>query len=157
MGAAGPADAQGVATSPPPLMTAPMDEGPKKNKEPAKPSGGRGGGVRAGTSQISGALPPEVIHRIVRQSFDKFHACYEIGLRANPTMQGRVTVRFVIGKDGATKSANVAVTDLPDKSVATCVAREFSSLTFPPPDRGEVTVSYPIELSPGGSEGPSTP
>ncbi len=153
MGAAGPADAQALALPPPPKATPGIDV-PKESDERSKASGG---GVRAGTSQISGALPPEVIHRIVRQSFDKFHACYEVGLRTNPAMQGRVTIRFVIGKDGATKSANVAVTDLPDKSVATCVAREFSSLSFPPPDRGEVTVSYPIELSPGGSDSPATP
>lgn len=109
--------------------------------------------VRAGNSEVSGALPPEVIQRVVRQSFGRFQACYETGLRSNPALQGRVTVKFVIAHDGSTKSANVAVTDLPDRTVATCVAREFSSLTFPPPDRGEVIVSYPVELGPSDPGG----
>lgn len=110
--------------------------------------------VSAGAAQVTGALPPEVIQRIVRQSFDRFQTCYDAGLRSNPTLQGRVTVKFVIAKDGSTKSANVAATDLDDKNVATCVAKAFSSLSFPPPDRGEVIVSYPVVLSPDGSGAP---
>lgn len=122
----------------------------------SRSKGGKGGAhemVQAGTSQVVGALPPEVIQRIVRQSFGRFQACYEAGLRTNPNLQGRVTVRLVIAKDGSAKSADVAVTDLADKTVATCVARAFSQLTFPAPDRGEVIVSYPVVFSPG--EGPS--
>ncbi len=49
----------------------------------------------------SGRLPPEVIQRIVRQNFGRFRLCYENGLRNNPNLQGRVSVRFVIGRDGA--------------------------------------------------------
>lgn len=108
--------------------------------------------VSAGSSPtVSGGLAPELIHRVVRQSFDRFQKCYDAGLRSNPTLQGRVTVRFVIAKDGTTKSPTVAATDLADKSVATCVANAFSSIAFPVPDRGEVIVSYPVVLSPDGS------
>ena len=57
--------------------------------------------VRMGATQVSGRLPPEVIQRIVRQNFGRFRLCYENGLRNNPNLQGRVSVRFVIGRDGA--------------------------------------------------------
>ena len=70
-------------------------------------------------------------------------------LTANPTLQGRVSVKLVIGKNGGTKSAAVASTDLADKEVATCVAKVFGSLSFPQPERDEVTVVYPIAFSPG--------
>jgi hypothetical protein len=145
----------------------PLDEGQKGDPELAPPSPpaaspplankGKGSSsqVSAGSSpQVTGALAPELIHRVVRQSFDRFQKCYDAGLRSNPTLQGRVTVRFVIAKDGTTKSPTVAATDLADKSVATCVANAFSSIAFPVPDRGEVIVSYPVILSPDGSARP---
>ena len=53
-----------------------------------------------GATSVSGRLPPEVIQRIVRQNFGRFRLCYENGLRNNPNLQGRVAVRFVIGREG---------------------------------------------------------
>lgn len=111
--------------------------------------GGVGGSVQAGTAQISGSLAPEVIQRVVRQSFDQVQACYAEGLRANPTLQGRVSIKLVIGKNGRAKSAAVASSDLADKQVSTCVAAVFSKLSFPEPERDEVTVLYPVMFSPG--------
>ena len=53
-----------------------------------------------GATQVNGRLPPEVIQRIVRQNFGRFRLCYENGLRNNPNLQGRVTVKFVIDRSG---------------------------------------------------------
>ena len=100
------------------------------------------------TELISGHLPPEVIQRVVRQNFGRFRSCYEMGLRGNPNLEGRVTARFVIGRDGAVSNVS-AGGDLPDPSVRSCVASAFYALSFPPPDAGIVTVTYPIMLQPG--------
>jgi hypothetical protein len=106
-------------------------------------------GVRMAKETIlSGHLPPEVIQRTVRQNFGRFRACYEIGLRSNPNLEGRVTARFVIGRDGAVSNVS-AGGDLPDAAVRSCVASAFYGLSFPAPDDGIVTVSYPILLTPG--------
>jgi hypothetical protein len=158
--------AQGPGAPGPAGQPMPRDEVQKPETEPSKPSppavppplpnqgksSSSSSQVSAGSNpSVNGALAPELIHRVVRQSFDRFQKCYDAGLRSNPTLQGRVTVRFVIAKDGTTKSPTVAATDLSDKSVATCVANAFSSIAFPVPDRGEVIVSYPVVLSPDGS------
>jgi hypothetical protein len=97
---------------------------------------------------ISGRLPAEVVQRVVRQNFGRFRLCYENGLRANPTLEGRITVRFVIGRDGAVSSADNAGSDLPDPTIAGCVTRAFYGLSFPPPEDGVVFVTYPIVFSP---------
>ena len=98
---------------------------------------------------MSGPLPPEVIQRIVRQNFGRFRLCYENGLRNNPKLQGRVSVRFVINRDGSV--SNVAGGgDIPDAGVISCVTRAFYGLSFPEPEGGIVTVSYPIAFTPGG-------
>jgi pSer/pThr/pTyr-binding forkhead associated (FHA) protein len=105
--------------------------------------------VRVGASQVSGRLPPEVIQRIVRQNFGRFRLCYENGLRSSPNLQGRVAVRFVIGRDGAVSQVGNGGSDLPDSAVVSCVVRAFYGLSFPQPENGIVTVTYPIVLTPG--------
>ena len=105
--------------------------------------------VRMGATTVNGRLPPEVIQRIVRQNYGRFRLCYENGLRNNPNLQGRVSVRFVIGRDGAVSNVSNGGSDLPDSSVVQCVVRAYYGLTFPQPEGGIVTVVYPIMFSPG--------
>jgi hypothetical protein len=105
--------------------------------------------LRQGPTTVSGRLPPEVIQRIVRQNFGRYRLCYENGLRTNPTLTGRVAVSFVIDRSGAVKSARDGGSDLPDKGVVSCVVRGFATLSFPQPEKGEVSVTYPILFNPG--------
>ena len=100
------------------------------------------------TTQVSGRLPAEIVQRVVRQNFGRFRLCYENGLRANPTLEGRITVRFVIGRDGAVSSVENAGSDLPDPTIAGCVIRSFYGISFPQPEGGVVFVTYPIVFSP---------
>jgi hypothetical protein len=105
--------------------------------------------IRQGATQVNGRLPPEVIQRIVRQNFGRFSMCYQNGLRTNPTLAGRVAVRFIIDRTGAVSSVSDGGSDLPDQGVVGCVVRGFSGLSFPQPEGGIVTVVYPISFSPG--------
>jgi hypothetical protein len=105
--------------------------------------------VRMGATTVSGRLPPEVIQRIVRQNYGRFRMCYEQGLGRNPNLEGRVSARFVIGRDGAVSNASNGGSDLPDSGVVSCVVSAFYGLSFPQPEGGIVTVVYPIMLSPG--------
>jgi hypothetical protein len=102
-----------------------------------------------GKTTVSGHLPPEVIQRIVRQNYGRFRACYENGLRTNPNLTGRVTARFIIGRDGAVTNAANGGSDLPDSTAVSCVLSQFYGLSFPSPENGIVTVSYPIMFTPG--------
>lgn len=106
--------------------------------------------VRYGAMSVSGRLPPEVIQRIIRQNFGRFRLCYERGLSMNPNLQGRVSIRFVIGRDGAVSNIGNAGSDMPDGGVVSCIVRSFYGLSFPQPEGGIVTVVYPISFSPGG-------
>ena len=105
--------------------------------------------VRMGATTVSGRLPPEVIQRIVRQNYGRFRMCYEQGLTRNPNLQGRVSARFVIGRDGSVSNVSNGGSDLPDSAVVSCVVSAFYGLSFPQPEGGIVTVVYPIMLSPG--------
>lgn len=94
-----------------------------------------------------GRLPPETVRRVVQSNFGRFRGCYQEGLLHNPALAGRVTARFVIGRDGAVSSVADGGSDLPDASVKACVIRAFYGLSFPQPEGGIVTVTYPIVFS----------
>jgi hypothetical protein len=57
-------------------------------------------------------------------------------------------VRFVIGRDGGVSNVST-MGGFPDSQVQSCVQSAFYGLSFPPPDDGIVTVTYPIMFSPG--------
>lgn len=136
----------------------PIDGGEPWGPEPSGAGGGTSGTVfvrgrstsrphitmRQGTSTVNGRLPPEVILRIVRQHYGMFRACYEHGLRANPTLEGRVAVRFVIAASGDVREARDGGSDLASTDVRECVTSAFKRLQFPKPESGVVTVVYPI-------------
>jgi len=105
--------------------------------------------IRPGVGTVSGHLPPEVVQRIVRQNYGRFRQCYENGLRTNPNLTGRVTARFVIGREGSVTNVQNGGSDLPDSGVVSCVVSAFYGVSFPTPEGGIVTVSYPIMFSPG--------
>ncbi len=105
--------------------------------------------IHLDTSTVSAGIPPEVIQRIVRQSFGRLRLCYENGRRKDPTLTGRVVVRFVIDPNGDVAQANKTTgTTLPDPDVVRCVVRSFDTLSFPQPSAGSVDVVYPIDFAP---------
>jgi hypothetical protein len=105
--------------------------------------------IRSGEQTLSGRLPPEVIQRVVRANFGRYRACYQSALKTNPNLQGRVVVNFVISRSGTVSSVSGGG-DLPNQGVISCVAGAFGGLTFPQPEHGIVTVSYPLVFSPAG-------
>jgi hypothetical protein len=105
-------------------------------------------GPRYASPTVNGRLDPQVIQRIVRLNDGRYRFCYQNGLRADPGLQGRVTVKFVIDRHGSVGVASDGGSDIPDQTVRQCVVQSFMSLSFPEPDSGTVTVIYPIVFSP---------
>jgi hypothetical protein len=101
-------------------------------------------------ASVDGRLPPEVIRRIVRQNTARFRKCYEAGLAKDASLKGKVVARFVIGKDGSVANVTDGGSDLADGAVKKCVLQAFRALSFPAPEGGVVTVTYPLDFTPGG-------
>ena len=125
--------------------------------------------IKTGAPSVSGRLPPEVIQGIVSKNLGRFRLCYQDGLKVTPTLFGRISVRFVIGKDGATTAAKNGGSDLvvigkdgaptaaPPNTMVDCVVKAFKDLKYPAPDGGVVLVVYPIMFSPGDAAAPASP
>jgi hypothetical protein len=96
-----------------------------------------------------GNLDPAVIQEHLRARFSKLKRCYEVGLGKNPGLGGKVTVRFVIERDGRVGKAVPICTSMPDPAVVACIVGEYGQMRFPRPEAGVVTVVYPVTFSPG--------
>jgi hypothetical protein len=105
--------------------------------------------LRQGYTTMTGQLPPEVVNRITRQNFGRFKLCYTSGLEKDPKLTGTVTTRFVIDEKGAvSKTENDPSTTMPNTDVVACIGRGLSTLSFPPPTAGVVTVTFPLTFEP---------
>jgi hypothetical protein len=90
-----------------------------------------------------------LIQEAVRKRYGEFRRCYELGLAKNAALTGRVSVRFVITPNGNVANAEDADSELGDADVVACVVRVISTIAFPQPEGGSITVFYPIMLAPG--------
>jgi len=112
---------------------------------------GRGAGgraapsIRVGAAKVKGSLGKEPIRRTIKRQINAIRACYESQLQSDPTLEGKVVVRFVIGPSGAVVKAEIASSTLNNEQVEQCLLKVFLRMTFPQPEGGDaIVVSYPF-------------
>ncbi len=104
--------------------------------------------IVSGVVQSPG-MSPDAIRRVVVRNIGQVAHCHEQGLAQNPTLAGRVVVRFVIGSDGIVLGSSVAESSVSVPTVSTCIADAVRRWNFPVPEGGgAVTVTYPFNLQP---------
>ena len=106
--------------------------------------------VRQAKAQVMGSLDKDIIRRIVRAHINEVRSCYNASLTKNPNTSGRVNITFEIGPDGKIKSSVVQSNSTHDVPLGECIAKAVEKWKFPKPaGGGNVTVTYPFNLSPG--------
>jgi len=98
---------------------------------------------------VSGSLVPQVIQRIIHLNRARFRACYADARRRAPALAGRIVVRFTISRSGEVRDATIDPSSaLREPTFETCLLGAFSALSFPQPEGGVVTVTYPMVFAP---------
>lgn len=92
------------------------------------------------------SLDKDLVRKPIRAKMEQFRACYEKALEKNPTLEGKVVVKFVIGKDG--RVIESMGSGLP--VVKDCVANVVKTIVFRTNKRDVITVSYPFYFAPYG-------
>jgi len=128
----------------PPAVIVPEESAPKTPTRTKRVMGS----IEAGEPTISGRLDPSVIQKIVRQNHARMRGCYELGLARDARLEGPISVRFVIARNGKVSNVASGILYFPDDSVERCIHASFYGLTFPAPQSGIVTVAYPFILRP---------
>src|SRR5260221_2515704 len=107
--------------------------------------------LRAGPP-VTNYIPPEVIMRPIRARFHCFRKCYEQGLAENPRLGGRISVHFVVDRDGWVRTTKLNGSELADSRVSEGIVREFVGLRYPSPDGDRISVGFPMGFRPQGAD-----
>jgi hypothetical protein len=112
---------------------------------------GEGGiGVVGGDPIILGALDRSLIDEVIKRHMNQIRYCYQRELTKNPSLAGKVVVKFVIAKDGSVSSASKKTSTINNGAVEQCVVGRFMRMQFPEPKGGGIViVSYPFTFLPG--------
>jgi TonB family protein len=97
----------------------------------------------------SGIFDPQIVVRQIRARLRAIQRCYERELRNNPTLAGRVMVRFTIQPTGTVSGAQATENSTGSPAVAACVVSTIRRFRFNPgPEGGSVSFAYPFVFAP---------
>ncbi|MEC7986252.1 MAG: AgmX/PglI C-terminal domain-containing protein [Myxococcota bacterium] len=106
-------------------------------------------GKIGGSPIILGGLDKSLIDAVIKRNMSQIRYCYQRQLSKNPSLGGKIVIKFVIAKDGSVSKANVKSSSMGSSAVESCIAGRFKRFQFPKPNGGIVIVSYPFIFSPG--------
>jgi hypothetical protein len=114
------------------------------------PRGEGGIGRIGGDPIIYGALDKSLIDRVIKRNMNQIKYCYSRQLNANPALNGKIVVKFVISRDGSVSQAKThSSTMTGGGAVQSCINQRFLRFQFPEPKGGGIViVKYPFLFSP---------
>ena len=108
-----------------------------------------GDAVETGEVSVMGSMDRTLISDIVRRNIAGIRYCYQRELTKDPSLAGRVTMKFTIAADGTVSAAEVSSSTLANAATEQCLVHRFYAMTFPVQSGGgEMIVNYPLIFSP---------
>ncbi|MBL9038950.1 MAG: AgmX/PglI C-terminal domain-containing protein [Archangium sp.] len=84
----------------------------------------------------------------LRARMSAIQGCYEKELKRNPSLKGKVVVRFTITPQGRASDIEIEENTLGNDAVPSCIKTVIRGWVFPFKPDGEATVAYPFVFSP---------
>ena len=101
--------------------------------------------IRLGRAKVSGGLDMETVRRIINNKRRQFLFCYQQELQKNPSLAGKVKVKFKITARGKVTYAKISEDTIKNARVTSCIRKKMLGLVFPKAKRGgSTTVNYPF-------------
>ena len=115
------------------------------------------GAVRARVSAVpagvsgEGHLDRGAIQKVVNAHLYQVQGCYERQLAGNPNLAGKATFQWTISPSGGVAGVRVAGASIASVEVMSCIQGAIRGWSFPKPEGGSVTVTYPFAFSTFGN------
>jgi outer membrane biosynthesis protein TonB len=107
------------------------------------------GSVAAEESEVDSAeIDQSKLAAFVRARMGLIKACYENALKRNPTLKGKISIRFTILETGGLADITLAVNSLGAPEVASCIMNTMRTWRTSFRPAGQVTVEYPFVFAP---------
>ena len=97
-------------------------------------------------------LSPGTVGRVMLSRMGEVQKCYSAELKKNSKIAGTVLIEFTLGARGHVGTAALAEYDESVKEVGLCIVRDAYNWTFPAPEAGSATLSYPFSFAPRQQE-----
>ena len=107
-----------------------QETGSASASPPAAATGPEPGAPAEDPALVFHQIPPEIVIAVVKPVQSKVKACFNDGLKRDPSIEGEVRVRFVITHEGAMIDAKDDGSSMPDEEVTTCIATIIKTLKF---------------------------
>jgi TonB family protein len=114
---------------------------PSHGKQPVDPTLSATGATRPGGDPIIlGALDATLMKRVVQGLTPALDAC-----AAEHGGTGKVTIKFVVAKDGSVSQSSVKASTTGNAELDSCISAVFTTASFPHPKGGGIVIaSWPI-------------
>ena len=107
------------------------------------------GGVSMQAPEVDSAdVDREKLAAYVRSRKGAIQQCYEKELKRNPSLKGKVVVRFSITPAGRTSDIDIEENTLGNEAVASCIKTTIRGWVFPFKPPSDVPVAYPFVFAP---------
>lgn len=115
----------------------------------AKRDVGVRGRVMDSSPEVESAdLDKAALARFIKARLSAIQACYEAQLKRNPSLRGKIVVRFTIGSNGRVGDVEIDENQMGNDEVASCIRAKIRAWTTPFKPDGDATVSYPFVFQP---------
>jgi hypothetical protein len=95
------------------------------------------------------SLDANTIRRVFRRHRDQIRHCYEVELRKDHNLRGRLVLRLTIDGDGHASAAEIVESALANDDLHACIADAARRWHFPiVGNHSTYTISYPYVLEP---------
>jgi len=107
------------------------------------------GRVRDAAPEVDSAdVDRDALARYVKARIKAIQSCYEKELKRNPTLKGKVVVRFTITPSGRANDVEIEENSVGNEAVASCIRTYIRGWVFPFKPSDDVSVAYPFVFSP---------
>ena len=96
-----------------------------------------------------GDFDASLVVAMIKRRIRAITMCYEMQLKRNPSLAGKVTTEFTIQPRGNVTDVKITANTTGDDAVGQCVANTIRAIRFNPgPEGGSVVFSYPFVFAP---------
>jgi Ca-activated chloride channel family protein len=94
---------------------------------------------------IMGSVDHSMIEEVIKGQLNAVRACYNVQLRTEPGLEGRLVLRFEVAGDGRLVRTTAVSNTTGSEDLADCVTSRFFMMRFPASlGGGELVVNYPF-------------
>jgi hypothetical protein len=99
------------------------------------------------TVEKSGKVNKNDVNMVIKGEMSRFKTCYQREYVKNPQLSGKVTLRFMINKEGKVEGAEIKDSTLNNVLVERCMLKQIYGISFAKPGNEPVIISYPFVFS----------